>query len=647
MDINRDTWNQLMEQADYILADEQPAQKSAPAEVEITELIEPTVAQTNVEGAFSDIVSVPKKTLGEYAEMIDKTVVEAYQQIAQAFEDARATFYVGDTQFVFFTPYAKFKLVPNRYETGKPWHLLKEPNSTVRTQDVVPKAAGLPVETKQEIYQILAANLPFEEKLHMAVFGKLMSDNQIAKEDYGFTKMRKMLEAMPEFLTFEEQVMGGVPQVLVTLHRMPVWEEEVQNVAAEEEPECPAQVDGLIKLPYKTLTIVNLLVNGQEQMPSQELIEQLKDNYAAAAAAGQVKWEKDHFSFDTGFQDQNGSMITGAIKKTDYGEFPWFFSYAGSKRTRQSSPGKMLEQFAFLGSWTNFLSSLAEMALPERWDFGDAAQGDMGILRRYIQYTFYRLTLEDKILINEDETFAAFNTGLVNVHYDDIYACFEPNPEGNSSKWRFSEFCTKGRRGMGKRLVDTFNPLPQPASYFERKEDLLYDLEKELHTDYEHILIDNVRRLPLEFLKEECHGSAEAMDCLADIEKGDAQSREEAYKDLAAIIEEQPRLFNRMRNRLSDAIDLAQKQVRWNFKRAIPCYFPTRNVMSLMLPLCLVEDSEVDVALVVELTRSGSYQGQTILTLQQAYIDGRLLCRPDSDWLNTSVAQGNESEEME
>ena len=91
----QDMWKQLMEQADYILVDEQPAQKSAPAVTEITELIEPTfadadeptAAQTNVEGAFSDIVSVPKKTLGEYAEMIDKTVVEAYQQIAQAFEE--------------------------------------------------------------------------------------------------------------------------------------------------------------------------------------------------------------------------------------------------------------------------------------------------------------------------------------------------------------------------------------------------------------------------------------------------------------------------------------------------------------------------------------------------------------------------------
>jgi len=494
---------------------------------------------------------------------------------------------------------------------------------------------------------MLTAELPLDEKLHMATISKLMVDRQMPKERYGFAKMRTLLEALPEFLSFEEHVMGGVPQVLVTIHRMPTWEETVQAAPTQSAPEYPAQVDGFIKLPFKTLTIFNLLVSGQEQMPSQEQIGQLKDNYAAAAAAGKLRWENGSYLFETGILDQNGAMITAAIKPTDYGEFAWFLSYVGSKRPKQNTPGKMLEQFAFLGSWQSFLKELADMALPERWDFSDSTQNDMGILRRYIQYTFYRLTLEDKVLVNEDETFAAFNTGLVTVHYDDIYACFEANPEGNSSKWRFLEFCTKGRRGMGKRLVDTFNPLPQPASYFERKEDLLYDLEKELHTDYEHILIDNVRRLPIDFLLEECHGVADAMDCLHDIQTGDEKTREAAYNDLADIIEEQPRLFNRLRNRLSDAIELAQKQVRWNFKTAIPCFFPTRNVMSLMLPLALCEDGKADVALVVELTRSGSYQGQTILTLQQAYIDGRLLCRPDSDWLNTSVQAQSAADDLD
>ncbi len=631
-------WDQLMTQADYHIIPDEKVAKSAVQEAPV---------RVNVEGAFNDIVSIPAKSLNGYADMTGQSTEESYEQIANAFEASRGDFYQGDTSFRFSTPFANVTLVPNRYETGKPWHLMFELHKGIRRQDMQPRTQEVSLEDKKEIYRMLTAELPLDEKLHMATISKLMVDRQMNKERYGFAKMRTLLEALPEFLTFEEHVMGGVPQVLVTIHRMPTWEETVQAAPTKETPEYPAQVDGSIKLPFKTLTIFNLLVSGQEQMPSQEQIERLKDNYAAAAAAGKLRWENGSYLFETGILDQNGAMITAAIKPTDYGEFAWFLSYVGSKRPKQNTPGKMLEQFAFLGSWQSFLKELSDMALPERWDFSDSAQNDMGILRRYIQYTFYRLTLEDKVLINEDETFAAFNTGLVTVHYDDIYACFEPNPEGNSSKWRFLEFCTKGRRGMGKRLVDTFNPLPQPASYFERKEDLLYDLEKELHTDYEHILIDNVRRLPIDFLLEECHGVSDAMDCLHDIQTGDERTREAAYNDLADIIEEQPRLFNRLRNRLSDAIELAQKQVRWNFKTAIPCFFPTRNVMSLMLPLALCEDGKADVALVVELTRSGSYQGQTILTLQQAYIDGRLLCRPDSDWLNTSVRAQSAADDLD
>ena len=44
-----------------------------------------------------------------------------------------------------------------------------------------------------------------------------------------------------------------------------------------------------------------------------------------------------------------------------------------------------------------------------------------------IKYTFYRLTRENKVCISGDKKFACFNTGLVDKHYDDIYACFAPN----------------------------------------------------------------------------------------------------------------------------------------------------------------------------------------------------------------------------
>ena len=130
----------------------------------------------------------------------------------------------------------------------------------------------------------------------------------------------------------------------------------------------------------------------------------------------------------------------------------------------------------------------------------------------------------------------------------------------------------------------------------------------------------------------------EAQELIDEIEDGqDWAARKRFYRQLSDLIASTPRLFNRMRNRLEDAIELARKQVRWNFKTAIPCYFPTRNVMSLMLPLALQNDNRADAALVVELTSSGNYQGQTILTLQQAYLDGRLLCRPNSEWLDSET----------
>ena len=91
------------------------------------------------------------------------------------------------------------------------------------------------------------------------------------------------------------------------------------------------------------------------------------------------------------------------------------------------------------------------------------------------------------------------------------------------------------------------------------------------------------------------------------------------------------RIKRRLINRLDDAIELAQKRVEWNFKTAVPAFYPTKNTMSLLLPLDLTENEQPDVALVVELMESGAYIGQTILTMKMAYNNARLICRPDSD----------------
>ncbi|WP_314040707.1 DUF3825 domain-containing protein [Slackia exigua] len=312
------------------------------------------------------------------------------------------------------------------------------------------------------------------------------------------------------------------------------------------------------------------------------------------------------------------------------------------RRNRRYAPARVFERFAYLGHWKDFLKSLAAIALPEPWDFNgdaDAAPRRYTILSNYIRYTFYRLTLEDKIGYSSDETFCAFNTGLVDTHYDDIYACFERNEKTEAFQpWSFTSFCTAGTGRYGKQLVRELNPLPQPASYLSRKEDLLFDLDRQIVCDIEHIVIDNIHRLPLEFLRDELASSKECIAVLADIESApDAEAEAEAYDSLRTIISTKSRLFSRLSNSVNAAIDIARRQVRWNYKTAVPAYYPRTNNMNLLLPLNLTEDNIPDVALVVELQKSGNYQGQTIITMVQAYRDARLVCRPYIDWLSPAT----------
>jgi hypothetical protein len=48
---------------------------------------------------------------------------------------------------------------------------------------------------------------------------------------------------------------------------------------------------------------------------------------------------------------------------------------------------------------------------------------------------------------------------------------------------------------------------------------------------------------------------------------------------------------------------LAEKRIRWNFKTALPQYYPRFDFMSFLLPLALINDEVVDIALVVDTKR--------------------------------------------
>lgn len=507
--------------------------------------------------------------------------------------------------------------------------------SSPEVEDFVAKRPSVSPEDADMIFRLLSANFPSETPLHMAAVSKLLTDSGVDKSKYGCFKMKELLSQL-DFLTLEDVVLGGVPQVMITLH----GGTQAEKPAAKfDRP----MLSDFCNLPMKPLTILQKYVEQSTGVSCDlnTLRELLSEDYAAAEDRGKVQSGDGKRVFPTRWNKSDGSPVEITLRPSAYDGRPWFLYYVDhsvrEKTTGFVEPGKQLENFAFLGSWANFLSELAEKAVDEEWDFQNNPRRSYHILIQYIKYTFCRLMREKKVCISDDRQFASFNTGLVDKHYDDIYACFIPNEEGSGTPWKFTGFCTAASRGLGKQVVNYFNPLPQPPRYFTRTEDLFFDLDKQLHPDFDHIIIDNINRLPTQFLYDQFYDAPEARELISSLSHtADHAQRRGVYEKLRGIVSDNSRLFIRIQNRIKESIELARKRVRWNYKTAIPSYFPKRDTMSLMLPLCLNDGEKPDVALVVELTQSGNYQGQTILTMPQAYIDARLMCRLTSDWLSPS-----------
>ena len=140
-------------------------------------------------------------------------------------------------------------------------------------------------------------------------------------------------------------------------------------------------------------------------------------------------------------------------------------------------------------------------------------------------------------------------------------------------------------------IMNIFPSLPTMAHYFNNPDDLVYDTRLQLRENIEHIIEENKDRFPEQF---------KAMDTylLQTIFKG--------------------------------ALDNAIKRVKRNYKTAIPQYY--NGKMQLLFPICLSNPSKADIALTIE-KHDGFYRAATILTLDMAYNNARLIARPDKDWL--------------
>ena len=273
-----------------------------------------------------------------------------------------------------------------------------------------------------------------------------------------------------------------------------------------------------------------------------------------------------------------------------------------AKRIRRLDPRMPLFRFAAMGPDQNWLDELAYLAEPERWDYRESRESetadprhDKPILWSYLVYTFARLEEEnreagDKIVLahQDGREWACFNTGLITPLQEEIFAVFVEDAAASrtGNKRRLAGF----RVSSNRELLTIFPQLPKLANYFDDPTVLLYDRRRELHIEVEHVVRDNLHRFP---------------PVARDNEHLARQLLHAAHAD-------------------------TERRVYRNYKTAIPQYYQAS--VQLLLPLCLERKDRADLALVV--ARHGEhYRGETVLTLDMAYNNARLLTRPDDEWL--------------
>ena len=244
-----------------------------------------------------------------------------------------------------------------------------------------------------------------------------------------------------------------------------------------------------------------------------------------------------------------------------------------------------LFQFAWFPNFLDTIESLSELAMEEEWDYQSAKTGDFPILFNYVHHTFSKVKAEDKIEYSNE--FALFNTGLVTENQEELFAFFERNRRpGTTIPYYFL-----GWRKASDRDLVRFSKLPEIANYFQSPSDLIYDERLDLRVNVDHIIVDNKDRFPVSLKNMDNH--------------------------VLGIL-------------LQGTISDAHKRIKRNYKTAIPQYY--KGKLQLLLPLCLTSKSRADLALVVE-KENDIYRATTILTLDMAINNARLIAKPDDEWL--------------
>jgi len=259
-----------------------------------------------------------------------------------------------------------------------------------------------------------------------------------------------------------------------------------------------------------------------------------------------------------------------------------------------------------------FLEDLADNTIPEKWIYNYHKSGiPHPILKAYIENIFEKLKKEPgKILVNDDEKYVVFNSNLLDKYFHEIYIIAEVVKDETDLSYK-NPFRLKSLTDLirlnfkinGKQIKN-LDQLPEKPTFFKDINEVIFQTDWTIDRSFEkfeHIIEERKERFPSEY----------------HIKKND---------ELARALD----------NAINYAVAIAQR----NYKFIVPHYRPQDDKIQLLMPIYLSGSftEKPDFALVLDPdTNHQIYTPQTILPLDAAYQNARLIAKPDEYWLNPAT----------
>jgi Domain of unknown function (DUF3825) len=287
--------------------------------------------------------------------------------------------------------------------------------------------------------------------------------------------------------------------------------------------------------------------------------------------------------------------------------------------------------YSVVANWDERLSSLADMAEPERWTYVSVpADSPLPILDSYLRYTFLQLHEQGKVAGIDGRS--CFNTGLLTPAQEEIFGVFihsdryDPTrPEGpDNKKWFLKRWARSGDR-----ILTPFASLPGLASYWTDPSELIFDPSLEVRPNIDHILRENLNRFPVELGGQvDEDGVPRDLKVIPEI---DAEGEEAAPAEGTEVEDTQvPAAPLAARIALDGAVKHSIRLAQRSYRVAVPQFH--HGSIQLLIPLYMKDARRADLALTLE-RYDGWYRASTVLYPDWAYRHARLLSRPNSEWL--------------